>query len=727
MSVYPNLWGQGSLFAYSGVDGQARWDDDFAGHLSGDRLGVLFCTSPKTELYFEISDASDWAYEAVCSDWIGADLCTRTGENKRIDLVFAQQHLIIGRTFDAALPGVCCEPPGRQWQFNGVSVYGSDQSYCALVSMRERGAIRFSFAHGNSPMQASERAKDGLQLGLDGLIEKKKAFFAGLPQLDAPKHIQRLLGKCCSIMKSRVYTQQNPFQGWWTAPDHLPHRHLQLWDSVFHSIGNIHIDPKLAARSLKAVLEGQRSDGFAAQMVTPRSASDGAQLPILAWGFWQYYQNTGDCALLKTAYEGLKAYLFWNRAHRDSNENFLYEWAISERVHGECGECGWDHAPQRDAAPKMDAIDFSCYMANEAACMAHIAALLGKSEDAQRWESWFDSIRAAVNDRLWDEADGLYYDRIVSTGEIQKVRTVSSFLPLFAGICSRRQANRLVENLADPAQFGEDFGVSSVSADDPAFCADMWREPVWIHFHYMILLGLQRYGYEAQAQALAQKMIDAMGFWYEKCGVIYAFYDSENCTEHAALLREFHVIKPYPFDARVSSMRDCGWSAALLADLIVRRYSKKSRQSAQTDVLELDIHDERWWEVASFANRCSWGAGLTLAKMMREARFKDWERVFAAVCDGRIVGYCAFLETDCIENVPYGPYIGYVFVDEQYRGGRLSEKMIRAAMAYAASQGFEKVYLVSNHVNLYEKYGFEKIDAKVDVWGNLETIFVQHV
>lgn len=727
MSVYPNTWGQGSLFAYSGLDGQARWDDDFAGYLSGDRLGVLFHTSPKTELYFAVSDTSDLVYEAVCSDWIGADLCTRADENKRIDLVFAQQHLIIGRTFDAALPGVCCDPPGRQWQLDGVSVYGSDQSYCALVSMRERGAIRFSFAHGNSPMQAAARAKDGLQLDLDGLIEKKKAFFANLPELDAPEQIRRLFGKCCSIMKSQVYTQQNPFQGWWTTPDRLPHRNLWLWDSVFHSIGNIHIDPKLAARSLKAVLEGQRSDGFIAHMVTPRGTSEVTQPPILAWGFWQYYQRTGDCALLETAYEGLKAYLFWNRAHRDSNENFLYEWAISGNVHCRCDECGMDNSPRFDAACTMDAIDFSCYMANDAACMARIAALLGKRQDAQMWEGWFESIRTSVNDLLWDEDDGLYYDRIVSTGELRKVKAVSSFLPLFAGICSRRQASRLVENLLDPAQFGAEFGVPSISADDPTFGTDMWRGPVWINFNYMILLGLQRYGYEAEAQALAQKTIDVMGFWYENSGVIYEFYDSKNRTDPAALFRKSHVIKPYLFDIRISSIRDYGWSATLLADLIVRKYEKMSRPSAQTDVLELDVHDERWWEVASFANRCSWGAGLTLARMMREARFKDWERVFAAVCDGQIAGYCAFLEKDCIENVPYGPYIGYVFVDEKFRGGRLSEKMIRAAMAYAASQGFEKVYLVSNHVNLYEKYGFEKIDAKVDIWGNPETIFVQHV
>jgi N-acetylglutamate synthase-like GNAT family acetyltransferase len=31
-------------------------------------------------------------------------------------------------------------------------------------------------------------------------------------------------------------------------------------------------------------------------------------------------------------------------------------------------------------------------------------------------------------------------------------------------------------------------------------------------------------------------------------------------------------------------------------------------------------------------------------------------------------------------------------------------------MAYAKELGFEKIYLVSDHVNLYEKYGFSVIE-----------------
>ena len=146
----------------------------------------------------------------------------------------------------------------------------------------------------------------------------------------------------------------------------------------------------------------------------------------------------------------------------------------------------------------------------------------------------------------------------------------------------------------------------------------------------------------------------------------------------------------------------------------------------QITVQPLVFGDLLWEPVAQYAQACSWGAGKALAKQMRGNDFNGWERVFAAVEDAQIAGYCVLTATDCIPDVPYTPFIGFMFVGEPHRGHRLSEKIIRSAMAYAKSVGFDRVYLVSDHVNLYEKYGFVKIDEKPAPWnpGIMETIFV---
>ncbi len=137
--------------------------------------------------------------------------------------------------------------------------------------------------------------------------------------------------------------------------------------------------------------------------------------------------------------------------------------------------------------------------------------------------------------------------------------------------------------------------------------------------------------------------------------------------------------------------------------------------------------DKLWDKVAEYAGNCSWRAGKSLAAEMRSCSFTDWERVIACVEGEEICGYCTAAKRDCIAGVPYTPYIGYVFVGEPYRGKRLSQRMIEFAMRYLKSAGFDRVHIVSDHENLYEKYGFAVIDRKMAPWGEIEKIYMQRL
>ena len=132
-----------------------------------------------------------------------------------------------------------------------------------------------------------------------------------------------------------------------------------------------------------------------------------------------------------------------------------------------------------------------------------------------------------------------------------------------------------------------------------------------------------------------------------------------------------------------------------------------------------------WEKMKEYAARCSWSAGKSLAQAMETRAFTDWERVIAAVEDGEICGFCTAAKTDCIPDVDYTPYIGFVFVDEKRRGRRLSQRMIGFAGEYLKSLGFHRVYLTSDHENLYEKYGFTVIDRKRASWGEMEKIYTR--
>jgi predicted N-acetyltransferase YhbS len=137
--------------------------------------------------------------------------------------------------------------------------------------------------------------------------------------------------------------------------------------------------------------------------------------------------------------------------------------------------------------------------------------------------------------------------------------------------------------------------------------------------------------------------------------------------------------------------------------------------------------DDLWQKTIEYALECSWKAGPFLAKAMKENKFSDWERVFVVVTEERVIGFCTMTKTDCIPDVSYYPFIGFVFVDENYRGNRISEKLINFVINYAKKLDFRNIYLVSNQVNLYEKYGFVKINEKNDFWGTKQNIYINEI
>ncbi len=143
-------------------------------------------------------------------------------------------------------------------------------------------------------------------------------------------------------------------------------------------------------------------------------------------------------------------------------------------------------------------------------------------------------------------------------------------------------------------------------------------------------------------------------------------------------------------------------------------------------MMDITIVDDKLRNaVISYAENCSWRAGKELARLMRRNEFKDWEKVFAVCENGRIAGFCTLTGKDELSpEYPFTPFIGFVFVDEEFRGKRVSGELIGAAVRYAHKIGFENVYIMSGEVGLYEKYCFSKIGDFETIYGGTEQLFV---
>jgi len=142
-------------------------------------------------------------------------------------------------------------------------------------------------------------------------------------------------------------------------------------------------------------------------------------------------------------------------------------------------------------------------------------------------------------------------------------------------------------------------------------------------------------------------------------------------------------------------------------------------------VLQLTPAHPLWPALADYADRCGWAAGPHLAGMLRENRFSDWETVFAAVAEERIVGFCTFLKTDYYPDNRWWPWISSIFVEEAFRRHRICGQLIAQACDYARTQGFRRVYIPSDMTGFYERYGFQKIGELTNYGGGVDNVFAK--
>jgi GNAT superfamily N-acetyltransferase len=131
-------------------------------------------------------------------------------------------------------------------------------------------------------------------------------------------------------------------------------------------------------------------------------------------------------------------------------------------------------------------------------------------------------------------------------------------------------------------------------------------------------------------------------------------------------------------------------------------------------------------EFLHFVENCSWTEVRDhIAGLIREWQFTDWETMFAAVKDGKIIGMTSVLKTDYYPLPDIYPWVSCVFVEKPYRGQRISEKLIEKANAYAKEQGFTKTYIPTEFTGLYERYGYRYLKDIVNYGGGTDRLYVK--
>ena len=561
-----NIWSQGQLFAFSALDGENRATDNLIGILSGDKPAIRFYTNVKRELMIVSRTRCGFTPEIVTSDYIKLKYRNATAE-----IIFATANLIIGNTDSTLYPIVNTEGAFHRRVENGVIIDDTgDGDFTALCVLENR----FSFAYGKSEEQAICLAKQGLKINIEQEKEKKLNFYK-LHSLDDDNKYARLYNKCLSTMKTQLYSPQGYIKRIWSTPDRLPHRKSWLWDSVFHAIGFRNIDSSLAENLILTLFDIQNDDGFIPHCFYVDYKSTVTQPPVIAWGSYLVFEKSKNTQFLEKVFESNKKFLLWCRESRRLSQKELYTWNTQSDVNCRCDESGMDNSPRFDTQERLFAIDFSCFMANETRYMQKIANIIGYTSEAEYFKNWHNAIKADINETLWCDDDGFYYDVAIEKKSFHKVCSVASFLPLFSGVCDGFKAQKLLNELKNPETFYTSFPIPSISKKDALFGSDMWRGPVWINYNYMIASGLKEYGYTEFSDEIISKTIDTLSHWYERKGTIYEFYDSENIKAPNELNRKGLPFEPYDFMIKMQTIREYGWSNTLMFDMLHNKFINK--------------------------------------------------------------------------------------------------------------------------------------------------------
>ncbi len=199
---------------------------------------------------------------------------------------------------------------------------------------------------------------------------------------------------------------------------------------------------------------------------------------------------------------------------------------------------------------------------------AEILRLLGRQREARVWTARAAERRRKVNELMWDEQDGLYYDYNFAEKRVRRYPFVSTFYPLWVGIATRQQAARLVSNLTKFERAGGLLTSTNVSGNQ-------WDAPFgWAPTEMIAIQGLRRYGYPEAANRLTINFLSTILKEFIQHNTIVEKYDVER--------RESEVSAGLKFGYKSNEI-GFGWTNAAFTELYAQLPIKE-----RAKVLKLD-------------------------------------------------------------------------------------------------------------------------------------------
>ncbi len=376
--------------------------------------------------------------------------------------------------------------------------------------------------------------------------EKLKEYMLDLSQILWAEPYGDFKNHCIVVTKNSSYPSQ--LWDWGNWANNIALRQIATFQGkqdelIKHELGSVEnfLNEQHEDGSIEIAIFSEKEHDFVSLM-----PHRNVHKPVLCQHVAFILKYTNDVEWAKKIYPNLKRFVnfYENNAKHESGLFFFFDdFAI-----------GVDNDPSTFYRPDNSSasIFLNSLMYMELGAISHIASLTGNIDDAEYFSARQQELKDAINTHCYDEKDGMYYscdinlraiqpEVLLHSGAprhystlIQRLGCWSSFLPLWAGIPTKEQAERIVkENLLDEKGFWAPYGVRSLSKYEKMYRLvgtgnpSSWQGGVWILSNYFVFKALLRYGYKAEGEQLAKATLDLLAKDLEENGAFHEYYDPE--------------------------------------------------------------------------------------------------------------------------------------------------------------------------------------------------------
>jgi Glycosyl hydrolase family 63 C-terminal domain len=223
-----------------------------------------------------------------------------------------------------------------------------------------------------------------------------------------------------------------------SMPDKWEYPWFAAWDLSFHCVALAHLDPAFAKYQLILLCREWFQHPGGALPAYEWDFGD-VNPPVQAWAALEVFAVDGgrDIHFLSRIFDKLLVNFTWWVNREDAEGNNLFEGGFLGLDN--IGPIDRSHLPVGGILEQADATGWMAFYAMAMMSIAEVLHRTGQrpgTDVVLKFVEHFAAIKQALDDRgLWDETDGLYYDRLITPGGDRvplKVRSIVAVLPALA-------------------------------------------------------------------------------------------------------------------------------------------------------------------------------------------------------------------------------------------------------------------------------------------------------